>query len=207
MSRRGVSGRLIVASHNKGKVREIAALVTPLGIEAVSAAALGLAEPEETGATFGANAALKALAAAQAASVGGAPALADDSGLVVPALDGAPGIRSARWAGPERDFAAAMVRVRAALDACGAEIEGAPAHFVCALCLAWADGYCETVEGTVHGRLTWPPRGRHGFGYDPIFVPAGHERTFGEMTPAEKQPLTHRARAFEQLAAHLGAGS
>ena len=200
MARRLVAARLIVASHNAGKVREIAALLDPLGIEALGASALGLAEPEETGDTFIANAALKARAAAQAS---GEPALADDSGLVVPALDGAPGIYSARWAGPGKDFRVAMDRIEAELGMRGVETVGAAAYFVCALSLAWPDGHCETVEGRVDGTLTFPPRGQHGFGYDPIFVPDGHGRTFGEMPPEEKQPLTHRARAFEQLAAFL----
>ena len=200
MARRLVAARLIVASHNAGKVREIAALLDPLGIEAVGASALGLAEPEETGDTFIANAVLKARAAAEAS---GEPALADDSGLVVPALDGAPGIYSARWAGPGKDFRVAMDRIEAELAARGRETVGAAAYFVCALSLGWPDGHCETVEGRVDGTLTFPPRGPHGFGYDPIFVPDGYGRTFGEMPPEEKQPLTHRARAFEQLAALL----
>ncbi|MDE0390700.1 MAG: RdgB/HAM1 family non-canonical purine NTP pyrophosphatase [Rhodospirillales bacterium] len=203
MARRLAAARLIVASHNAGKVREIAALLSPLGIEAVGAAALGLAEPEETGETFVANAALKARAAATAS---GEPALADDSGLVVPALDGAPGIYSARWAGPGKDFRIAMDRIEAELAARGSEPVGAAAYFVCALSLGWPDGHCETVEGRVDGALTFPPRGPHGFGYDPIFVPDGHARTFGEMPPEEKQPLTHRARAFEQLVAVLRLG-
>ena len=200
MARRLTAARLIVASHNAGKVCEIAALLGPLGIEAVGASALGLAEPEETGETFRANAALKARAAAGAS---GDPALADDSGLVVSALDGAPGIYSARWAGPGKDFRVAMARIEAELVARGRETVGAAAYFVCALSLGWPDGHCETVEGRVDGTLTFPPRGPHGFGYDPIFVPDGHGRTFGEMPPEEKQPLTHRARAFEQLAAFL----
>ncbi len=203
MARRLAAARLIVASHNAGKVREIAALLEPRGIEAVGAAALGLAEPEETGETFIANAALKARAATEAS---GEPALADDSGLVVPALDGAPGIFSARWAGPAKDFRVAMDRIEAELTARGRETTGTAAYFVCALALAWPDGHCETVEGRVDGTLTFPPRGGHGFGYDPIFVPAGHKRTFGEMPAEEKQPLTHRARAFEQLAAWLPRG-
>ena len=203
MARRLAAARLIVASHNAGKVCEIAALLEPLGIEAVGAAALGLAEPEETGDTFVANAALKARAAATAS---GKPALADDSGLVVPALDGAPGIYSARWAGPGKDFRVAMDRIEAELAARGSEAIGVAAYFVCALSLGWPDGHCETVEGRVDGTLTFPPRGPHGFGYDPIFVPEGHGRTFGEMRPEEKQPLTHRARAFEQLAALLRPG-
>ena len=200
MARRLSAARLIVASHNAGKVREIAALLRPLGIEALGAAALGLAEPEETGDTFVANAALKACAAAVAS---GEPALADDSGLVVPALDGAPGIYSARWAGPGKDFRVAMARIEGELAARGSETVGAAAYFVCALSLGWPDGHCETVEGRADGTLAFPPRGQHGFGYDPIFVPDGHARTFGEMPPEEKQPLTHRARAFEQLAVRL----
>ena len=200
MARRLSAARLIVASHNAGKVREIAALLDPLGIEALGASALGLAEPEETGDTFIANAALKARAAAEAS---GEPALADDSGLVVPALDGAPGIYSARWAGPGKDFRVAMDRIEAELTTRGVETIGAAAYFVCALSLGWPDGHCETVEGRVDGTLTFPPRGQHGFGYDPIFVPNGHGHTFGEMPPEEKQPLTHRARAFEQIAAYL----
>ena len=203
MARRLAAARLIVASHNAGKVREIAALLAPVGIEAVGAAALGLAEPEETGDTFVANAALKARAAAEAS---GEPALADDSGLVVPALDGAPGIYSARWAGPGKDFRVAMARIDTELAARGCETLGAAAYFVCALSLCWPDGHCETVAGRADGTLTFPPRGGHGFGYDPIFVPDGHARTFGEMPPEEKQPLTHRARAFEQLAAVLRPG-
>ena len=203
MARRLTTARLIVASHNAGKVREIAALLEPLGVEAVGAAALGLAEPEETGDTFVANAALKARAAATAS---GEPALADDSGLVVPALDGAPGIYSARWAGPGKDFRVAMNRIQKELAAGGHEIVGAAAYFICALSLGWPDGDCETVEGRVDGTLTFPPRGPHGFGYDPIFVPDGRARTFGEMPPEEKQPLTHRARAFEQLATLLRPG-
>ena len=203
MARRLTTARLIVASHNAGKVREIAALLEPLGVEAVGAAALGLAEPEETGDTFVANAALKARAAATAS---GEPALADDSGLVVPALDGAPGIYSARWAGPGKNFRIAMNRIQRELAAGGHEIVGAAAYFICALSLGWPDGDCETVEGRVDGTLTFPPRGPHGFGYDPIFIPDGRARTFGEMPPEEKQPLTHRARAFEQLATLLRPG-
>ena len=198
MARRLAAARLIVASHNAGKVREIAALLDSLGIEAVGASALGLPEPEETGDTFTANAALKARAAAEAS---GEPALADDSGLVVPALDGAPGIYSARWAGPGKDFRVAMDRIEAELAARELETVGAAAYFVCALSLGWPDGHCETVERRADGTLTYPPRGQHGFGYDPLFVPDGHGRTFGEMLPEEKQPLTHRARAFEKLAA------
>ena len=194
MARRFSAPELVIASHNQGKVREIAALLAPFDVAVLSAAALGLDEPEETGDDFAANAGLKARAAARAAAV---PALADDSGLVVPALDGAPGIHSARWAGPERDFGHAMERVERSLPA-GA---GRTAWFACALALCWPDGHCETVEGRVTGALVWPPRGDRGFGYDPIFVPAGHALTFGEMDPAAKTAMSHRADAFARLIA------
>lgn len=194
MSRRFAGRTLLIATHNAGKLRELEALLAPFAVAAVSAGALGLAEPAETGDDFRANAALKARAAAAAA---GLPALADDSGLAVRALGGRPGIHSARWAGPERDFAAAMARVRRELGA----RPDTGARFECALALCWPDGHCESFAGRVSGRLTWPPRGGNGFGYDPIFVPDGHARTFGEMAPAAKQPLTHRARAFARLAA------
>ncbi len=196
MARRFAGDRLVVATHNPGKCAEIAALIAPFGVEAVSAAALGLPEPEETGASFRENAEIKARAAARAA---GLPALADDSGLVVPALGGAPGIHSARWAGPARDFAAAMARLEAAL-AETAETDRR-AHFACALALAWPDGHCETFEGAVHGRLVFPPRGTRGFGYDPVFAPDGYALTFAEMDPAEKHRISHRARAFAALIA------
>ena len=182
----------MIASHNAGKVREIGELLAPYGIEGVTASALGLPEPEETGATFLANAELKARAAATA----GLPALADDSGLAVAALDGAPGIYSARWAGPERDFSRAMAKVHDRLGDHTRE-----AAFVAALALAWPDGHVECFEGRVEGRLVWPPRGNRGFGYDPIFVPDGHDETFGEMDAEAKSCITHRARAFEKLAA------
>lgn len=194
MARRLETDRLVIASHNAGKLREIADLVAPFGIEAVSAGSLGLPEPAETGTTFQANAVLKALAAARGA---GLPALADDSGLVVPALGGAPGIHSARWAGPERDFARAMARVEAALG----DSRDRSAHFLCALALAWPDGHCESFEGRVDGTLVWPPRGTRGFGYDPIFLPDGETLTFGEMAPAGKHAMSHRARAFAELVA------
>ena len=192
MTRRLNDKRLVIASHNAGKVREIGELLEPYGIEGVTASALGLPEPEETGATFLANAELKARAAATA----GLPALADDSGLAVAALGGAPGIYSARWAGPERDFAHAMAKVHDRLGDRPRE-----AAFVAALALAWPDGHVECFEGRVEGRLVWPPRGNRGFGYDPIFVPDGHGETFGEMDPEAKARITHRARAFEKLAA------
>jgi XTP/dITP diphosphohydrolase len=196
VARRFTDKQLIIASHNPGKVREIAELLTPFGVAVVSAAELGLPEPEETGATFEANAELKALAAAQAAKL---PALADDSGLVVHALGGEPGIYSARWAGPAKDFAVAMRAVEEALVAKRATDRGA--HFVAVLTLAWPDGHLETFRGEVHGTLVWPPRGDKGFGYDPMFVPDGETRTFGEIEPATKHGLSHRARAFEKLVA------
>lgn len=192
---RTLSGRrLVIASHNPGKLREIAELLSPHGIETLSAQSLNLPEPKETGRSFAENAAIKALAAAVAA---GLPALADDSGLVVPALGGRPGIHSARWAGPGRDFGRAMARVERALSG----KRDRSACFVCALCLAWPDGHSEIFEGRVDGRLVWPPRGRRGFGYDPIFEPRGHDTTFGEMDPRAKHAMSHRARAFEKLLA------
>lgn len=187
----------MVASHNEGKVREICELLAPFGVETVSAAELDLPEPIEDGTSFKANAEIKALAAARAANL---PALADDSGLSVKALDGAPGIYSARWAGPGKDFSVAMARVNDELAAKEATTEEArAAHFVCALTLAWPDGHVETFEGAVHGHMTWPPRGSHGFGYDPTFVPHGHEITFGEMEPQDKHAMSHRAEAFRLL--------
>jgi XTP/dITP diphosphohydrolase len=194
MSRTFTGDELVIASHNQGKVREIAQLLRPYVARFVSAGELGLPEPEETGTTFRENAELKARAAAVAS---GRPALSDDSGLVVPALGGRPSIYSARWAGPDRDFGVAMARIRAELP------EGAPrdAHFVCALSLAWPDGHVETVEGRVHGALTFPPRGDRGFGYDPIFVPDGFADTFGEMEPESKDRISHRADAFRRLLA------
>ena len=196
MARRFDGDRLIIASHNAGKVTEIAALVGPFGVATVPAGALGLEEVEETGATFRENAILKAAAAARAA---GEPALADDSGLVVPALGGAPGIFSARWAGPERDFSLAMEKIHRKL---GPAADRA-AHFTCALALAWPDGHTECFEGEVQGMLTWPPRGDKGFGYDPMFTPIRDGRpaahTFGEMAPEAKHRISHRAAAFRQL--------
>ena len=190
---------LVIATHNPGKLREIAELIEPFGIDVVSANDLGLAEPEETGATFAENAALKAHAAAAGS---GHPALADDSGLAVAALGGAPGIFSARWAqieknGPSKDFAAAMARVERELEKTG--VADRRAAFVCALCLAYPDGREQAFEGRIEGRLTWPPRGDRGFGYDPMFVAAGYEITFGEMEAAEKHKISHRARAFAQM--------
>jgi XTP/dITP diphosphohydrolase len=180
-----------VASHNSGKVREFAALLAPSGVAPVSAAELDLPEPVEDGATFLANARIKALAAAAGAD---RPALADDSGLVVDALGGEPGIHSARWAEPGRDFRLAMQRVQDALAAKGAtEPEARAAHFTAALVLAWPDGHTEDFEGHVLGTLVWPARGNHGFGYDPMFVALGHTETFGEMEPAQKHAISLRA--------------
>ncbi|WP_375419977.1 RdgB/HAM1 family non-canonical purine NTP pyrophosphatase [uncultured Sphingomonas sp.] len=187
-------GKLVIASHNPGKVREITALLGAYGIEPVSAAELDLPEPEETGTTFVANAELKAL---QAADLSGLPALADDSGLCVDALGGDPGIFSARWAGEAKDFDLAMRLVEDRL----AEKPDLPrdAHFVCALALAWPDGHVEWFEGRVDGTLVWPPRGDKGFGYDAMFLPVGGEKTFGEMDPDAKHAISHRADAFRQL--------
>lgn len=195
MAPRRFSGdRLVIASHNAGKVREIAALLAPFGVTVLSAATLALAEPEETGTSFVENAELKARAAAQAS---GLPALADDSGLAVTALKGAPGIYSARWAGPDKDFAMAMARIQQEIGAAADR----SARFVCVLSLAWPDGHCESFEGTVRGEIVWPPRGDRGFGYDPIFVAAGDHATFAEIEPAAKHAVSHRADAFRQLVA------
>ncbi|MDA7949117.1 MAG: RdgB/HAM1 family non-canonical purine NTP pyrophosphatase [Hyphomicrobiaceae bacterium] len=191
--------RLVVASHNPGKVREIADLLEPHGIETVSAASLDLPEPEETGTTFAANAELKACAAAEAS---GLPALADDSGLEVDALGGEPGIYSARWAGEDKDFSRAMEKVEQALAEKEATVpEARRANFTCALTLARPDGTYETFEGKVFGTLVWPPRGPRGFGYDPMFLADGRNATFGEMEPDEKHAISHRAHAFELFAA------
>ncbi len=198
MARRRFAGdTLVIASHNAGKVREIGDLIAPFQVRAISAGELGLPEPEETGLTFIANAELKALAAARAAQL---PALADDSGMSVDALDGAPGIYSARWAGPSKDFGKAMEKVWRAVEEKGAEPPFG-AQFVCALSLAWPDGHVESFEGIIPGRLVWPPRGLHGFGYDPMFLPDVNDetRTFGEMPAAEKHAISHRALAFRQL--------
>jgi XTP/dITP diphosphohydrolase len=202
---RRISGQLVIATHNPGKLAEMRELLSPHGVTAISASELGLHEPEETGDSFAANAKLKAVAAATAAKL---PAFADDSGLVVEALDGAPGIYSARWAGPSKDFNAAMSRLERLLEERGAnEPAKRKAHFVSALCVAWPDGHIEEVEARVDGALVWPPRGSAGFGYDPMFLPDGHDRTFGEMSSIEKhglpplgKGLSHRARAFVKLA-------
>jgi XTP/dITP diphosphohydrolase len=202
---RRITGRLVIATHNPGKLAEMRHLLAPYGIEAVSAGELDLAEPDETGTTFVANARIKAIAAAQVAKL---PAFADDSGLVVDALDGAPGIYSARWAGPDQDFTAAMTRVERLLQERGATTpDQRKAHFVSALCVAWPDDHLEQVEARVDGTLVWPPRGNTGFGYDPAFLPDGYQRTFGQMSSIEKHGLpprgmglSHRARAFVKLA-------
>lgn len=189
--------KLVVASHNPGKVKEIAELLARYGIDTVAAAELGLPEPEETGETFIANAELKARAAAEAS---GLPALADDSGLEVEALNGAPGIHSARWAGKAKDFGSAMRRVQDALQEEGAVTPGRRrANFTCALSLGRPDSGCDTFEGKVFGTLVWPPKGEKGFGYDPIFLPEGGSETFGQMEAHAKHAISHRARAFEQF--------
>lgn len=185
---------LIVASHNPGKVREIRALLEPFGMKVRSARELDLEEPEETGTTFIENARIKALATVRAS---GLPALADDSGLAVEALGGAPGIYSARWAGPEKDFSVAMEKVEFELKATGKS--NRRAAFICALTLCWPDGQCRDFEGRVEGDLVWPPKGEHGFGYDPVFVPDGHSETFGEMDQTKKHAMSHRADAFRKL--------
>ena len=184
--------RLVLASHNPGKLREIEALLVPFGVAVLSAGSLGLPEPEETEPDFAGNARLKAVASAEAS---GLPALADDSGFCVAALGGAPGVLSARWAGPGKDFAAAMARVH--------DQAGGPSHawFVCALCLAWPGGETATFLGRVDGGTCWPPRGDRGFGYDAMFVPSGATQSYGEIDPAEKHATSHRARAFAALVA------
>ncbi len=189
---RRITGRLVIATHNPGKLREMRELLAPYGIDAISAGDMGLSEPEEPGVTFGDNARIKAEAAAKES---GMPAFADDSGLVVDALDGAPGIYSARWAGPDKNFRRAMETIEEKLQERGATAsERRTAHFVSALCVAWPDGHTEEFEGRVNGRLVWPPRGDKGFGYDPIFLPDGHTRTFGEMPSEEKHSLPPPAR-------------
>jgi XTP/dITP diphosphohydrolase len=190
-------GKLVIASHNAGKVREIRELLAPFGIEPVSAASLGLPEPEETGTTFVANAELKARAAAD---LSGLPALADDSGLCVDALHGEPGIFSARWAGEAKDFGLAMRLVNQHVEEAGPDA-GRDAHFICALSLCWPDGHIESFEGRVDGTLIWPPRGDRGFGYDAMFQPLGRDISFGEMDPDAKHAISHRADAFAKLVA------
>jgi XTP/dITP diphosphohydrolase len=209
---RRITGQLVIATHNPGKLREMHELLEPFGIKAISAGDRGLGEPEETGKSFRENARIKAEAAATAAQL---PALSDDSGIVVDALGGAPGIHSARWAGPNKDFDAAMREIDRLLRSVGATTSpDRAAHFVSALCVAWPDGHIEEFEGRVDGTIVWPPRGDKGFGYDPVFLPDGYDLTFGEMTSAAKHGLpprglglSHRARAFLRLAeACLGTG-
>jgi len=199
---RRIAGKLVIATHNPGKLAEMRDLIAPYGVDVVSAGELGLPEPDEAGTSFRENARIKATAAAKAS---GLPAFADDSGLAVDALGGAPGIHSARWAGPAKDFAAAMQTIEDKLQASGDP--NRRAHFVSALCVAWPDGHIEEFEARVDGTLAWPPRGTQGFGYDPMFLPDGHTRTFGEMDAEEKhglpprgKGLSHRARAFVMLA-------
>jgi XTP/dITP diphosphohydrolase len=205
LAHRRITGRLVIATHNPGKLVEMHDLLSVYGVEAVSAGELGLPEPDETGTTFRANARIKAEAAAKAANM---PAFADDSGLAVDTLNGDPGIYSARWAGPDKDFRGAMNKIQNLLVERGAKApEQRRGHFVSALCVAWPDGHVEEFEATVDGTIVWPPRGTLGFGYDPLFKPDGHERTFGEMPSEEKhglpphgRGLSHRARAFLELA-------
>ncbi|BAK65178.1 nucleoside-triphosphatase [Sphingobium sp. SYK-6] len=206
MTRTLPPGRLVIASHNEGKVREITALLGPHGMEPVSAGSLGLPEPEETGTTFAENARIKALASAIAS---GLPALADDSGLEVAALGGRPGVYTADWAERQwfegekgRDWYMAMGKVEGLLCEIGPDADRSAA-FVCTLCLAWPDGETALFEGRAEGLLVWPPRGRQGFGYDPVFQPAGQTLTFGEMAPEAKKAISHRTRAFERLVAGL----
>jgi XTP/dITP diphosphohydrolase len=202
---RRISGKIVIATHNPGKLKELRELLSPYGIDAVSAGELGLPEPEETGASFAENARIKARAAAEGAKL---TAFADDSGLAVDALGGAPGIHSARWAGPSKDFGVAMQAIESMLTDHGSDRPALRrAHFISALCVAWPDGHVEEFEGQVDGTLVWPPRGDQGFGYDPMFLPDGHSRTFGEMSAEEKhglppkgKGLSHRARAFLKLA-------
>jgi XTP/dITP diphosphohydrolase len=202
---RKLAGAVVIATHNPGKLAEMRELLAPFGIAVQSAGELGLAEPDETGKTFAANARIKAIAATK---ITGKPAFADDSGLVIDALGSDPGIHSARWAGPDKDFRFAMNKIQTLLIECGAKTpEQRRAHFMAALCLAWPDGHVEEFEGRVDGVAVWPPRGDRGFGYDPLFMPNGHERTFGQMSTNEKhdlppkgEGLSHRARAFMKLA-------
>jgi len=192
MPRKFTENKLVIASHNKGKVREIGELLEPYGVEVVSSGDLNLSEPVEDGETFIANAEIKAHSAAKES---GLPALADDSGLAVHALGGKPGIHSARWAGPDKDFPMAMEKIEGLLSG----KTDRSAHFACALALAWPDGHVETFEGRVDGQMIWPMRGDKGFGYDPVFVADGHNITFAEMKPEEKHAISHRANAFKKL--------
>jgi XTP/dITP diphosphohydrolase len=192
MRRLGPNTTLVIATHNAGKLREIADLLTPHGLQVISAGQLGLPEPAEDAPDFVGNARLKARAAATVANL---PALSDDSGFCVAALDGAPGVHSARFAGPDKNFTRAMADIHAQIK----DAEDQRAWFICALCLAWPDGHTETFVGRVDGTIAWPPRGTVGFGYDPMFVPQGGSQTYGEMDPAEKHATSHRARAFAQI--------
>ncbi|MCC7393412.1 MAG: RdgB/HAM1 family non-canonical purine NTP pyrophosphatase [Sphingomonadaceae bacterium] len=206
MARKLAPGKLVIATHNAGKLREISALLSPYGMEILSAGALGLPEPDETGTSFAENATIKALASARAANL---PALADDSGLCVAALGGRPGVYTADWAErqafegpPGRDWYMAMGKVEGMLAALGADVDRSAA-FHCTLALAWPDEHVEIFAGQVAGNLVWPPRGDHGFGYDPVFVPQGHDLSFAEMEPTKKHAMSHRAHAFAQLVAAL----
>ncbi len=201
MTRKLEPGRVVVASHNEGKVRELRVLLEPYGLELVSAKELDLPEPEETGTTFFFNAELKAMSAAD---LSGLPAIADDSGICVEALNGEPGVFTANWAeAPDgRDWMLAMSRAQERLQALGPGTSRA-AYFACVLCVAWPDGHVESFEGRAEGSLVWPPRGERGFGYDPVFVPQGYDQTFGEIDPAEKHRISHRAVAFAKLKAAL----
>ena len=201
MTRKLEHGRVVVASHNEGKVRELRVLLEPFGLELVSAKELDLPEPEETGTTFFFNAELKAMSAAD---LSGLPAIADDSGICVEALGGDPGVYTANWADTSggRDWMLAMSRVQERLEAHGPGVSRA-AYFACVLCVAWPDGHVESFEGRAEGSLVWPPRGDRGFGYDPVFVPQGYDQTFGEMDPEEKHRISHRAAAFAKLKAAL----
>ncbi len=190
--RKFTGDKLVIATHNKGKLKEIADLLAPFNVQVISAGELNLPEPEETGVTFIENATIKALASAQAANL---PALADDSGLAVHALNGEPGVYSARWAGESKDFVMAMGKINDMLN----DKEDKSAHFACALVLAWPDGHTEEFEGQVQGNISWPPRGEKGFGYDPFFVPVGHDKTFAELDLSVKQSMSHRANAFKLL--------
>lgn len=193
--------KLVIASHNKGKVREIGELIAPLGLTAVSAAEMGIDEPEETGMSFAENAIIKARNASEKT---GLPALADDSGLAIPALGGLPGIYSARWAGENKNFNAAFSRIRQELTARNiADGNGIPAYFICALCLSIPSGNDQVFEGRVDGTLVFPPRGAKGFGYDPIFMPEGYDSTFAEMDSVKKHSISHRAGAFEKFQKYL----
>lgn len=199
MSKLTSGSAIVIATHNEGKLREIAPLFSPLGIQTSSAAQYNVPEPEETGETFKENAELKARHCAQITHM---PSLADDSGLVVPLLNGQPGVHSARWAGPQKDFVKAMNRIYDEIESRDQDPDGTKAYFVCHLCLAWPMGQTAHAEGRIYGTLSFPPKGTNGFGYDPIFIPDGKVDTFGEMDPAEKDRISHRALAFEQFVAN-----